>query len=179
MSLYYTIIFCILVVEIGVFTLLALPIPTRFRKPLTLVLLKPFRNSTVQVSIRCVLAFILLLFIDAINKVYSINKELSHDTAYPAHEKIELLSRKFYQQRNLYLTGITLFLTFIVTRTFALVNELLVLKAKYRADGETTASGDSKTVSSEELKAQIKENEEKIAALKEKAEALEKDSKDL
>lgn len=178
MSLYYNIIFCILVVEIGVFTLLAVPIPTKLRKPLTLALLKPFKNSTVQVSIRCVLAFILLLFIDSINKVYSINKELKQNTIYPAHEKIELLSRKFFQQRNLYLTGITLFLTFIVTRTFALVNELLVLKAKYKSDG-CDASGSSAAVSKDELKAQIKENEDKIAALKEKADALEKDSKEL
>lgn len=174
MSLYYSLIFAILVVEIAVFTLLALPIPTKFRRPLTLVLLKPFKNSNVQVAIKCILCFILLLFIDSINKVYNINKELSVDFA-QGHEKIELLSRKFFQQRNLYLTGITLFLTFIVTKTFALVNELLNLKTTYRKDDNLN----KKDLTVEELKKLIREKEDMISDLQTKASALEKSSEDL
>ncbi|CAB4256982.1 similar to Saccharomyces cerevisiae YDL072C YET3 Protein of unknown function [Maudiozyma barnettii] len=174
MSLYYSLIFGILVLEIVLFTLLALPIPTKFRKPLTLVLLKPFKNSNVQVAIKCILGFILLLFIDSINKVYNINKELAIEVT-QGHQRIELLSRKFFQQRNLYLTGITLFLTFIVTKTFALVNELLNLKAKYRKDDHK----DEEELTKEELEILIKEKEDKIKDLKERAEALEKNSKDL
>lgn len=171
MSLYYSLIFGILVTEVAVFSLLALPIPTKFRKPITLVLLKPFKNSTVQISIKCILCFILLLFIDSINKVYNINKELSLEFN-QGHEKIEILSRKFFQQRNLYLTGITLFLTFIVTRTFSLVNELLTLKAKYRS-----SDTDEKSITKVELQDLIKEKDREIEDLKAKANALEEDSK--
>lgn len=180
MSLYYSLIFGILVAEVGVFSILALPIPTKYRKPLTLVLLKPFKNSTVQVSIKCILAFILLLFLDSIGKVYTIEKELRHEH-HQGQERIEILSRKFFQQRNMYLTGITLFLTFIVTRTFGLVNELLQLKERYRSHasiaGNKPVDKDSSApaTSKKELLAQIKAKNEEIALLKEKAESLQKD----
>ncbi|CCD24747.1 Yet3p NDAI_0D04330 [Naumovozyma dairenensis CBS 421] len=140
MSLYYSLVFAILVTEIILFAILALPIPSKFRKPLTLILLKPFKIPPIQIALKCILSFILLLFIDSINKVININKELSttssNSNPTPAisssNDRIEILSRKFFAQRNMYLTGITLFLTFIVMRTFTLVNELLDLKDRYR-----------------------------------------------
>ncbi|CCK70188.1 Yet3p KNAG_0D04430 [Huiozyma naganishii CBS 8797] len=164
MSLYYSLIFVILVIEISMFSLLAMPIPTKFRKPLTYVLIKPFRYNTVTLSAKCVIAFILLLFLDSINKVYNIDtRELSGPGGIinPA-EKIEVYSRKFLQQRNMYLTGITLFLTFVVVRTFALVQELIDLKQVYRADAQTPA----------QLKARIADAEKQIKAAKERAAAL-------
>ena len=167
MSLYYSLVFGVLVFEVVIFSILALPIPTRLRKPLTLVLLRPFQNDIIQITIKCVLGFILLLFLDTINKVYNIDRELQAASSANtkgggvySQDRIEVLSRKFFAQRNMYLTGMTLFLTFTVARTFGLVQELLQLKDKYRKD---------------ELEQEIKEKDLEIARLKEKAEALQKE----
>lgn len=182
MSLYYSLVFVILVIEIGIFSVLALPIPTKFRKPLTLILLKPFENEIVQVTIKCILGFILLLFLDTINKVYNIDKELMAASNANAkgggvysQDRIEVLSRKFFAQRNMYLTGMTLFLTFTVVRTFNLVQELLQLKDKYHKESPKFDTKSEEKVNSdikESLLEQIKEKELEIARLKEKAEAL-------
>ena len=169
MSLYNSIIFGILVAEVIVFSLLALPIPSKYRKPLTLVLIKPFKNSTVQITVKCVLGFILLLFVDSINKVSDINHhELVQlkNGLIQGTEKIEIMSRKFLQQRNMYLTGITLFLTFIVTRTFDLVDELLTLKSNLRKDD---------LFNRDKLREMIKEKDKEIDRLKEKVIALQQE----
>ncbi|KAK5780572.1 Yet3p PWA37_003210 [Arxiozyma heterogenica] len=169
MTLYNSIIFGILVAEVVVFSLLALPIPSKYRKPLTLVLIKPFKNKTVQITVKCVLGFILLLFVDSINKVYNINHhELNQlkSGLIQGTEKIEIMSRKFLQQRNMYLTGITLFLTFIVTRTFDLVDELLTLKSNLREDN---------LFNKEKLHEMIKEKDKEIDRLKEKVIALQQE----
>lgn len=168
MTLYNSIIFGILIAEVVVFSLLALPLPTKYRKPLTLILIKPFKYSTVQITVKCVLAFILLLFADSINKVHNINvHELGQlnglapgsSPTVQGTEKIEIMSRKFLQQRNMYLTGITLFLTFIVTKTFDLVDELIQLKSVLRKDD---------LYNKEKLTHLIKERDIEITNLKEK-----------
>lgn len=185
MSLYYSLVFGVLVVEVVVFSILALPIPTKLRRPLTLVLLKPFQNEVVQITIKFILGFILLLFVDTINKVYNIDRELSGATAdartakgsgvMSSQDRIELLSRKFFAQRNMYLTGMTLFLTFTVVRTFSLVQELLQLKDKYRKESpkfDTTQSEKNNEERQKELQREIEEKDAEIERLKEKAEAL-------
>lgn len=125
--------------------------PTKFRRPLTLVLLKPFKFTTVQVSINCILAFITLLFFDSINKLRAIENWSGEKTPL---ERLNLNSKKFYQQRNMYLCGITLFLTFLVSRIFALMQELLDLKLEKKTD--------------EKLNLKIKLADEKIKELNKK-----------
>lgn len=184
MSLYYSLVFGVLVFEVVIFSILALPIPTRLRKPLTLVLLRPFQNDIIQITIKCVLGFILLLFLDTINKVYNIDRELQAASSANtkgggvySQDRIEVLSRKFFAQRNMYLTGMTLFLTFTVARTFGLVQELLQLKDKYRKESPKFDTKQDEAVNAkrkDELEQEIKEKDLEIARLKEKAEALQK-----
>ncbi|SCV04734.1 LANO_0G12024g1_1 [Lachancea nothofagi CBS 11611] len=166
MTLYYTFVFGILSLEMVMFLLLALPVPSKFRKPITMALIRPFRLTQVQVAIKCILAFILLLFVDTINRVYSINADLSQTTvaAVGVSDRSEVQSRKFYAQRNMYLTGITLFLTFTVFRTYGLVWELLELKEQYRSSPEN--------MNVEDLQKQIEDANKQIESLKERAEGL-------
>lgn len=185
MSLYYSLVFAVLVSEVVIFSVLALPIPTRLRKPLTLVLLRPFQNEIVQITIKCVLGFILLLFVDTINKVYNIDRELtaassanSKGGGVYSQDRIEVLSRKFFAQRNMYLTGMTLFLTFTVVRTFGLVQELLQLKDKYRKESPKFDTKEDEARNAErrrEMLQEIDDKDREIARLKEKAEALQKE----
>ncbi|EDO18715.1 hypothetical protein Kpol_1055p72 [Vanderwaltozyma polyspora DSM 70294] len=174
MSLYNQLVFIILIVEIVSFTILSLPLPSKYRKPLTLLLIKPFQNEKIQTAIKCIIAFILILFIDSINKVYRIDNELKFNKLKGTNggglvnssDRVEIYSRKFLAQRNMYLTGITLFLTFTVVRTFNLVTELLKLKESYRSEKKT----DSNKISTE-----IEETDDEINRLKEKALLLQKE----
>ncbi|SCU77731.1 LAMI_0A02146g1_1 [Lachancea mirantina] len=166
MTLYYTLIFGVLVAEMTMFILLMLPVPSKYRRPVTLALVKPFEQPQIQVAVKCVLVFILLLFVDTINRVYKIESELNvNPVAASGSDRAEVLSRKFYAQRNMYLTGITLFLTFTVFRTFHLVSELLTSKEVYRAD----------PADKNQIKKEIAGIDAEIASLKERAESLQAD----
>jgi B-cell receptor-associated protein 31 len=79
-----------------------------------------------------------------------------------------LAARKFYAQRNTYITGFTLFLSFVLTRTFYIVLDLIhaqeeyaQLKSNVAASSRTNgAAGDQqKTIA--DLQAKVKELEAK------------------
>ncbi|AMD19935.1 HCL216Wp [Eremothecium sinecaudum] len=171
MALYYQLVFVILTVETVVFTLLALPLPTTVRRGLTRMLSRPFMSPTLQTAIKVVLGFIMLLFLDTLNRMYIINKEYEQAKGMMgyAHDRIEILSRKFLAQRNMYLTGITLFLTFVIVRTFNIALELFAMKDRSAAVKST------RDESERELRELIKKKDEEISLLKEQAAALAKD----
>lgn len=171
MSLYYNLIFGILATEIALFTVLSLPLPLKFRGPLLLMVSKPFLLVQVQITIKTILVFILILFVDAFNKSYLINQQLKDlPLGAPYVDRSEIQAKRFYAQRNLYLTGFTLFFTLVTNRTYALVAELLEVKRTVR-DGKTSGAGSLK----EALEKEIKEATRQIAALKEQAAGLEKE----
>lgn len=201
MALYYSLVFGLLIFEMTLFLVLSLPLPRKLRKPLLTTLSKPFYLKEVQIAIKCILGFILVLFIDAVNRVLQIKQEIS-----PLMQKLlqlqnqeggilpnmiapnsnsaaasmlstnpEMQSRKFYAERNMYLCGFTLFLTLIVNRTYALVHELLVLKDE--ASNLESSHLESKEV--KELKEEISLKDEDLEILQEQAKALSKDYNDL
>ncbi|BAO40483.1 endoplasmic reticulum transmembrane protein 3 [Kluyveromyces marxianus] len=179
MSLYHGLVYAILVVELITLTLLGLPLPLVLKKPVIKALSKPLLSSTVQITIKCVLGFILLLFVDSMNRVYGIESELdrmkeSGVGTYP-HGKTEILSRKFFWQRNMYLTGITLFLTFLLTRVATLVWELFDMKDAYETTLKTKQ--DELPPKQKSLAKEIADIDEEIARLKEQSTALQEQMK--
>lgn len=183
MALYYNLVFGLLVLEMGLFTLLSLPLPSKLRKPLIQTISKPFQLREVTIAIRCILVFILILFVDSVNRVNSINEELTGFVTKQENiggigsaainafgDRSEIQARRFYAQRNLYLTGFTLFLTLILTRTYGLVAELLSLKEQVRDTGDVDL-----TTSIEDLKKEIAEKDQLIKSLKDQSESLSND----
>lgn len=77
--------------------------------------------------------------------------------------KSEYYKEKFFAQRNMYLTGFTLFLCFMILRTIQITNELLngIAVENSVADVKSSASED-------ELRIKIAEYEEKIDDLSKK-----------
>lgn len=119
------------------FTILSLPFPRAIRRKVLTTASAPFQNEQVKIAIRCIFGFVLVLFIDSINRVYSVTAELhasSPQTSAPIsgimNDRSEVQSRRFYAQRNMYLCGFSLFLHLILTRTYSLVAELIVTKDK-------------------------------------------------
>lgn len=174
MSLYYNLIFGILIIELILFTIISLPLPSKFRFPLLNFINKPFKSIQFNAVIKCIMIFISILFIDSFNKTYSIEKELSEhgSSNYNPIDKLNINSKRFYNQRNLYLTGFTLFLNFIILRTYSLVNELIDLKKVVR-NGYLTDKESSDY--EKNLKSKIEEKTDKIKNLKIKAKKLSED----
>jgi len=187
MALYYNLVFGLLVLEMALFTVLSLPLPSKIRKPILKAISKPFHKTEVNIAIKCVLVFIFILFIDSVNRVQSIHEELTglsaKDTMNPTQQtsfnptadRSEIQARRFYAQRNMYLTGFTLFLTLIVTRTYRLVAELLNLKETYRSDPNYVSSNDEIA----QLKTKLKQRDEDLEILKNQAKSLSKEYNDL
>ncbi|CEP18913.1 hypothetical protein [Parasitella parasitica] len=136
MTIYYTTVFFILVLEMISFGVLVFPFPSRWRRAmLKFVSSSPLVAKAVRILKivfgNCVMDLEIDkdFFKDAVNRLQRIDQDEQpeeagrpyHDYGYEASQK----ARKFYAQRNLYLTGFTLFLSLILERTSTLVIAML------------------------------------------------------
>jgi B-cell receptor-associated protein 31 len=78
-----------------------------------------------------------VLFVDAVQRMLRISAEAQAakgtDRAgmHSLQTETNLAARKFYAQRNTYLTGFTLFLSLVLTRTFYIVLDLIHAQEEY------------------------------------------------
>ncbi|WPK26253.1 hypothetical protein PUMCH_003602 [Australozyma saopauloensis] len=176
MALYYNLVFVLLVVEMAFFAILSLPFPRKLRKTVLTTVSAPFRSEQFQIALKCIFGFVLVLFIDSVNRVYAVTAELqsiSPNNMSPTNvlnDRAEVQSRRFYAQRNMYLCGFTLFLTLILTRTYSLVAELIETKDKLDVLGKEVDTPESSEVTA--LKQSLKEKDQQLETLKEQAAAL-------
>lgn len=175
MALYYSLVFGLLISEIAMFTVLSLPYPRKVRRTVLTAVSAPFRNEKVQIALKCILGFVVVLFIDSVNRVYNVNTELLNSNTMMngiVNDRSDIQARRFYAQRNMYLCGFTLFLNLILLRTYALVTELLVTKDKVDLLAVDSDSTESPEIS--KLKDKLADKDKEIEDLKEKAQALSK-----
>jgi len=172
MTLYYTLVFLLLVAEIALFMLLILPLPFNVRRKLFTFISENPIVAKFQYWLKITFVFILVLFIDSVNRVYRVQQELAATSeahgngghAIHGHERLEVQARKFYSQRNMYLCGFTLFLSLILNRTYILILEVLRLEEKLKKYEGNSASKRQGKSSSEKQSAENKDEE--IARLK-------------
>lgn len=177
MTLYYTLVFAILVAEMATFLLLVAPLPEKIRRQFFLSLSKLEVLEKLRLGLKFTFVFILILFIDSVNRVYRVSVDRStgeYKGNLVATERSELQARKFYSQRNMYLCGFTLFLSLILNRTYSLVIELINARdlinelkgsSNAKVKAELSASDDAnKEVTL--LKAELQQKDKDIAALK-------------
>lgn len=187
MSIYFAFIYSLLVAEMSLFLVLIFPLPNRLhraKKHLIKVLdYLAYRNETTKVVSRSIFVFILLMFIDSIKKLQQISytsimaraneiygqQNYGYDVGSAQMESIkatinknEYYREKFFAQRNMYLTGFTLFLCFMILRTIQITNELLKGLDKARNNLAKDAPEE------EALKQKIAEYEKKIENLQQK-----------
>jgi len=139
MTLYYSLVFLLLVAEMLVFMLLILPMPFQARRKLFTFISESRIVAKMQYGTKITFIFILILFIDSVNRVYRVQFEAAASQSGAAGEaqmagsaRMEVQARKFYAQRNMYLCGFTLFLSLILNRTYVMILEVLRLEAKVR-----------------------------------------------
>ncbi|KAI1743438.1 B-cell receptor-associated protein 31-like-domain-containing protein [Xylaria scruposa] len=181
MTLYYTLVFLLLVAEMSLFMLLVIPMPFTVKRKMFTFLSENPLIAKIQYGMKITFIFILILFLDSVNRVYRVQVELAAATdsnkggtvAVMGHERLEVQARKFYSQRNMYLCGFTLFLSLILNRTYIMILDMLRLEEKLKQYEGT----DKKTKDSEKLAVAGKPGE--IAGLKKEIERKDRDIENL
>jgi len=101
---------------------------------------------------------------------------------------MEVQARKFYSQRNMYLTGFTLFLSLILNRTYGMILDVLRLEEKVRLyEGDKKAGGKEGEKLTEpyradqigELKRQLEKKDKELEAMKSQAQGLQREYDEL
>ncbi|KAG9188036.1 hypothetical protein G6011_01959 [Alternaria panax] len=155
MTLYYSLVFLLLVTEMLIFCALIVPLPFTWRRKLFTFISESPIIAKLQYGMKITFIFILILFIDSVNRVYRVQIELSgsddqgrgSSVAAGGIERMEVQARKFYSQRNMYLCGFTLFLSLILNRTYVMILDVLRLEEEVK-----TLKGDSSTKKGSSLK---------------------------
>ncbi|ANB12578.1 Yet3p [Sugiyamaella lignohabitans] len=173
----------------GAFLFLVTPLPRAYRKKvLTALSGLPFAHH-LAITLRFTFIFILILFIDSVNRVYRVQVEVAeaHSSIRAAGnmisvERSEIQARKFYSQRNMYLCGFTLFLSLILNRTHALVLDLMEAQDKISAlKGSSNDSVKAETLATEQkseiarLEKELARKDQDLQTLKKQSEALSKE----
>ncbi|KAL1999913.1 hypothetical protein VTN02DRAFT_3808 [Thermoascus thermophilus] len=150
MTLYYSLVFLLLVMEMAVFMGLIIPLPFTVKRKLFTFISESPAIAKLQYGLKITFIFILILFIDSVNRVYRVQLELAAyskegttmGAAALGSERMEVQARKFYSQRNMYLCGFTLFLSLILNRTYIMILEVLRLEDKVKQlEGDPKAGG--------------------------------------
>ncbi|PYI00950.1 BAP31 domain protein [Aspergillus sclerotiicarbonarius CBS 121057] len=178
MTLYYSLVFCLLVFEMAVFMGLIIPLPfTVKRKLFTFISESPI-VAKLQYGLKITFIFILILFIDSVNRVYRVQLELASfgkeggamGAAALGTDRMEVQARKFYSQRNMYLCGFTLFLSLILNRTYTMILDVLRLEDRVRL-----LDGDKKAGSKDSARLAQAGDAGEIGRLKQELEAKDRD----
>ena len=114
--------------------------------------------------------FVGILFVDALQRMFRVTAEVDLNKqrgvgSQDVRTETGVAARKFYAQRNVYLTGFTLFLSLVLTRSFYIILDLIHTQEEYAKLKRETAgksrTGGSSTGEVEELKRKVKELEAK------------------
>ncbi|KJA17880.1 hypothetical protein HYPSUDRAFT_45885 [Hypholoma sublateritium FD-334 SS-4] len=178
MTIYYSLTFMLLASEMVTFCLLVAPLPYSLKKRLFTFLTESKIVAKVAYGLKISFIFVAILFADALQRMFRVTAE--SDLA--RHNKQGMLSdirtdtgiaaRKFYAQRNVYLTGFCLFLSLVLTRTFYIILDLIHTQEEYAKLKKATAS------SSRSTGAQSEDQAKEIAALKKEVEKAQKQQRD-
>ncbi|KAF8900165.1 B-cell receptor-associated protein 31-like-domain-containing protein [Gymnopilus junonius] len=160
MTIYYSLTFMLLAAEMVTFCGLVAPLPYSFKKRLFTFL------SESKISF----IFVAILFADALQRMFRVTaeaemaKQSRSGVVQDIRTDTSLAARKFYAQRNMYLTGFCLFLSLVLTRTFYIILDLIHTQEEYAKLKKATTS------TSREKGAQSEDQAKEIAALKKQLE---------
>jgi len=152
MTLYYSLVFALLVFEMALFASLIIPLPFKVKRSLFTFISENPIVAKIQYGMKITFIFILILFADSVNRVYRVQVELAAAKQAGAAaggvaggERMEVQARKFYSQRNMYLCGFTLFLSLILNRTYVMILDTLRLESELKQlKGESNPGKDAK-----------------------------------
>jgi B-cell receptor-associated protein 31 len=122
MSIHFTAVFVLLVVEMSALLILLLPLPLSWRKSLLNFFTKSKLMKNVNYALKFVFGFIFILFLDSLRvELKSEKLHESFDSMSNPQADTNFHMKIFRAQRNMYLTGFTLFLGLVLSRFVGLM----------------------------------------------------------
>jgi len=167
MTLYYSIVFIVLIFEMLLFLVLVAPLPASVHSKM----IKGMRTSVatnIVRSLKFLFVFILVLFIDSVQRVSKV-PELDTGAQLTVADRSDYIARKFYNQRNMYLCGFTLFLSLILNRTYTLVKHNSDLRMQLGSDGKGVS------LAAEDYKERLERKKKQYKGLEAQTESLQKE----
>jgi len=190
MTLYYSLVFLLLVAEMVIFCALIVPLPFTWRRKLFTFISESPIVAKLQYGMKITFIFILILFVDSVNRVYRVQVELSGmgnqqgggNASLGGIERMEVQARKFYSQRNMYLCGFTLFLSLILNRTYVMILDVLRLEEEVKVLKGDTKAADGKSAKNiggvgevANLKEELARKDRDMENLKKQVESMQKE----
>jgi len=173
MTLYYSLCFVLLTSEMVFFLLLVMPLPFAARRRFFTFLSESPIVGKVAYALKIMFIFVAVLFVDAVQRMFRTTAEadLAKQNSGVADVRSEtnFAAKKFYAQRNMYLTGFTLFLSLILTRTYYILLDLIHTQEEYAKLKKATQSNSKATLQNGDQTAQIEELKTKLAVAETKA----------
>jgi len=169
---------------------LIIPMPFTMKRKLFTFLAESPIIAKLQYGMKITFIFILILFLDSVNRVYRVQVEMAayskeggatRRAAAVGSERMEVQARKFYSQRNMYLCGFTLFLSLILNRTYIMILDVLRLEEKVKMyEGDKKAGGEKLNDIGNanevgQLKREIGKKDKELQAMKSQAEGLQRE----
>ncbi|KAG1750330.1 B-cell receptor-associated protein 31-like-domain-containing protein [Suillus paluster] len=166
MTIYYSLTFLLLAAEMITFCLLVSPLPFTVRKKLFRFLSESPAVAKVAYGLKISFIFVGILFLDALQRMFRVTAEsdMAKTSGPSVHDaRTDFAARKFYAQRNTYLTGFCLFLSLVLTRTFSIILDLLHTQEEYAKLKKVVGAGakGDQTKQIEELKKKLAASEAK------------------
>jgi len=134
MTVYYTLTFGLLLAEMASFVALLMPMPFTARKKIFNFLSQSPLVAKLAYGIKIAFVFIAVLFVDALQRVLRVTAEADlakHSVGHNAQTETSHAAKKFYAQRNLYLTTFTLFLSPVLARTYYVLLDYIHTQDEY------------------------------------------------
>jgi len=178
MTIYYSLTFLLLAAEMITFCVLVAPLPYAVRKRLFSFLSHSPIIAKIAYGLKISFIFVAILFADALQRMFRITAESDlaksnrGGVITDVRSDTNLAAKKFYAQRNVYLTGFCLFLSLVLTRTFYIIIDLLRTQEEYATLKKNTTS------SSHASGAQNEDAAKEIADLKKQLEQAKKTQRD-
>jgi len=126
-------VFAVLLVEMGICTIVILPLPLKYRRAILEGIDKLTKNQTVSTVLKVLFALLAFLFVDCVRSSMRVEEQLDvHDVVGVGHAQshCEHFSRLFRAQRNAYMTGFALFLFLMIFRLKEMMMSLIAIEKK-------------------------------------------------
>jgi len=148
MTIYYSLTFMLLASEMVAFCIFVAPLPFKVRRKLFRFLSESPIVAKIAYGLKISFIFIAVLFVDALQRMFRITTEVEAAKSggqgiQDVRTETSFAARKFYAQRNVYLTGFCLFLSLVLDRTFYIIQDLIHVQDEY-AKLKTAAANTSR-----------------------------------
>jgi len=174
MTLYYSLCFVLLTGEMAFFLLLVTPLPFAARRRFFTFLSESPIVGKIAYALKIMFIFVAILFVDAVQRMFrtAADADLAKQSGQGASDvrsETNFAAKKFYAQRNMYLTGFTLFLSLILTRTYYIILDLIHTQEEYAKLKKATQSNSKAAIAGGDQTKQIEELKTKLAAAEAKS----------